>query len=245
MAKASPERSAEVTINITTPDAQHLLDGLPHMDLKQAQGVRALIQHIAELEANQKREVVKPVDHKNPDLDLLLDLMAELRSIQQELYDRLDKVAEQHKKRETTIPDLTDAGFICREAEELFDEMRKQAKAHKELAAKVLYLTMAERAISHPETAEEKSKGALASATPRVSIIADQPHRGTDEYVAFMRDVYVPDRIIADGLLKPDFKALGELVTRLIEDGKPLPPGINRTWKAYDAVYVRKRGLRI
>lgn len=186
----------------------------------------------------------RSVGHSHADVDGLLELVHEFRQHQQLTHDMLRRIADKVRTNEFTMALLCDLGFICREVEEAADANRKDWKAHKELISKALTMLHATWMVSSPETAEDTVKGELASATPITKIVAEQPARDTAAYAELMAHFYVPERVIGQGILKTDWKAMNELCTRLVEDGQKLPPGIGKTWKEYPVTYRRKPGLR-
>jgi len=170
----------------------------------------------------------------------LLKLTDQLKDLHHKLYEHLSLMDERIKANNAySNVDLADLGFLCREQEELSDEMRKNSKVRKELISKVLVLKYAAAAMSEPF---DSIKGNYARASAfRIKKIGKIPEYGSPDYIAYMESLGIPKEVIDKGLVKPDWEQTSERLTQLIEDGKKLPPGIGQTWDVYTCTFTRTR----
>ena len=150
--------------------------------------------------------------------------------------------AMQERSTEFSPPQLADMGFLCRELENAFDEVRKDAKARKELVAKVLGVRVAQSSIEDPENPiETPVRGLLCTASPKVQNRARIPGRRSDDYQPFMDHLGVPRETTELKILEPHYVAVNEWLDRLTQEGLPLPPGCTLSSTAYGCDFRRRR----
>lgn len=136
---------------------------------------------------------------------------------------------KQFRVAEHTSEELVDIGFVLRQVEELADELRKEAKAHKELAGKTIASRCLEAAVANPDSAVMTTRGTLATGVSDVRMEAVVPNSSSPEYGQLLEWCGVPDSVVKSGLLKVDFKKLGEAVTEAASRGAKIP-GAPKTW---------------
>lgn len=176
-----------------------------------------------------------------PDVNTLKDLTDKIKTLHHEVYEHLSLIDERMKKGQTSIQDMVDLGFLCREQEDLLDEMRKNAKARKEFTERLLVTNWTGAAMT-ANPLPDSIKATLASASNfRIKTIAELPEHGGDDYIVFMRSLEIPEEVIKKGLVKPDWEKTIEHLTTLKEDGKKLPPGLGKTWDKYTCTFTRSR----
>jgi hypothetical protein len=157
------------------------------------------------------------------------------------LYPFIKEAEARIRKGQLTEGQMADTGYILRQLEKRFDDLRKEAKKGKELSARILAIIAAKRSA---ESGGEKRisatvHGEISRATPEVKMQAAPPKRGSGAYIAFMTDLGVPKEIIDLGVLDPRWKGVCELATELTRAGKKLPPGLGQTIPEYSATFVR------
>lgn len=183
----------------------------------------------------------KDLNPAGPDVIALQKLTEELKELHHRVYEHLSLIDERMKKNQTSNQDMVDLGFLCREQEELLDEMRKNAKARKEFTQRML-VTLWTGAALTPTPLPDTIKATLASANNfRIKKMAQLPEYGGEDYVLYLRSLGIPEEVISKGLVKPDWDKTAEHVTTLLEDGKKLPPGIGQTWNIYTCTFIRAR----
>jgi len=171
---------------------------------------------------------------------MLEKLIREFGDLHHELMLELGNITAKLKKREYSKEELCDIGFLCRELERSFDDWRKDCKARRELAEKVLaYSVMME---SLDGEADDVVRGKLARAVCDVKKEAIIPKRGTDEFYSLMEHFGVTGE--ATEVLKFDWKRMAEFVTKLAEEGKEVPKGIDRTIPKYKATFTRLKNSK-
>lgn len=152
----------------------------------------------------------------------------------------LSDISELLQKSDLRLTEAADIGFMTREISRAFDDLRKEAEARSALAGKRIAVALTERSLNDPNT-PMTIQGRLASATPDVKIEAVLPRAGTKEFDTFLEHLGVPPALVESGLIKPDWKRVQEHLNRLQEDGKPLPPGVGKTYPRFHSVFRRKR----
>lgn len=179
--------------------------------------------------------------NSGPDVKDLASKLDALKTAHHESYEQLTLIDERIKKNQLSLQDLVDIGFLCREMEDLLDEMRKNAKKRKAFVQR--YLVMRHTASAMTGTPlPDTLQGEHASASNfRVKKMAELPEFGQDGYTKYMESLGIPKEVIAKGLVKPDWEQTAEHVTVLLEDGKKLPPGLGQTWNDYTCTFTRRR----
>ncbi len=136
--------------------------------------------------------------------------------------------------------DLCDFGFFCREAENTLDELRKEVKARKELCGQVIAMRKTQESLSDPNI-KLKVAGQYATGSPDVKMQAQLPKKFTDDYFKITDFLQVPREVAATGVLRLDWKATGDLITQLANDGHKPPDGFGKQYPTYVTTFRRKR----
>ncbi len=155
-------------------------------------------------------------------------------------------LAETHPdiaKASLAMGHYADQGLLCREMEEFADELRKEAKARKELVGKLIAAKAAQETLGgNPVTCV---KGTLGMALPETKLQGRPPERDTAEYFQFLRHLGVPEKLLQDGMpLKVDWKGLTEYLSERAEKGEPVPPGITKTYPLFMSTFRRTSGKK-
>lgn len=176
----------------------------------------------------------------NQDLE---NLRMDLRNFQMKLYEFMTSTEEEVKRIGVGIlqpGDYVDHGILCRDIEELFEELRKEVKARKELCAKLIAVETMRSSLESGNSGTASVRGFLGIATPDVKIQPKIPNKGTPEYFELMKAVGVSDELLKDNApVKFDWDKLGEFVTKRIKDGKPVPAGVTQTYTQFVATFRR------
>ena len=157
------------------------------------------------------------------------------------VYGFLSKNNALLKARTMSSEDLCDFGFLCRELEKTFDELRKEVKARKELCGQIIAYRLAQAALSDP-TIKMSVQGQFASGSPDMKMQAALPKKYTPEYYQLTDYFNVPRKVAETGVLKLDWKKCTEFLTEQMQDGKKIPEGFGRQYPVYTTTY-RKRKL--
>jgi hypothetical protein len=187
----------------------------------------------------------KPKLHEpHDDVKRLLALYDQLRSLHRLFYDHVSLVGDRMKARKYDLQDLTDLGFLNSKVAVMMEEWRKDAKARREFADRLICLAVMEAGLSDPSKAEERSQGSLASGSPDVKMEVAPPEPGQPGYVELARHLGMPEDAIQKGLVKFSWTKLSELITKAAEDGAPPPPGIGKPWPVHNVRYYAKGPAR-
>jgi len=172
--------------------------------------------------------------------DTFVDLLDQVQTLQTQVAsDAFAFVENRVKKKLVGAPELTDVGFLLRELENSFDEMRKEVKMRKEFISRLL-AAMCVASLNEDEETVGKFVGELASAMPDAKVYPKIPKAGTVEYEELLRYFGVPDPVIVAGLLKPSFVQTQEWLQQRAAEGLN-PPAQLGTYS--DAICVfRRRG---
>lgn len=189
-------------------------------------------------------EPERPVD--NPSTEVIKEFLTvneETAHFYNLVYGFLSKNNSLIKSKETTTETLCDFGFFCRELESLFDELRKEAKARKELCGSICAMRKTQEAIADP-TIKLKVNGQYCTGTPDVKLQAKLPVKMTEEYFALTDYFKIPRDIAAAGAVRLDWKGTGKFLTELAASGQKTPEGFGQLYPTYVTVFRRNRILK-
>lgn len=176
------------------------------------------------------------------------ELMYRVQRLHKELKENFFKylqflsefLAAQKSKGTLEDKDLVDIGFYLRESENIADELRKEAKARKEMIGKHLAMIVMSETLNAKHV-DGKVEGLYAVADPDLEISPALPKRGTKEYYDFMTWLGVKPEVIESAILDPHYVRTGAMLAERIAAGKPIPPGITLKNPIYSCVFRRKR----
>lgn len=171
----------------------------------------------------------------------LREVFGECQTLYGLVYGFLSQITPNIKRRKFTNSELTDIGFLCREMENLFDELRKECKARKELCGSIIAYQLTQQSLTDPNVAM-KTRGDLATGTPDVKMQAALPKKLTPEYFQLTDFFGVPRDIAETGILKLDWKMVTKYCTKLTYKGRPIPEGFGKQFPLYVTVFKKRRG---
>ena len=201
-----------------------------------------------------KKEVIKskPKPLETKDVKLFADIFTEQPStdiikefvkIREEVkllynmvYGFLAKNNELIKSKSLNSGELCDFGFICRELENVFDELRKEVKARNELCGQIIAYRLVQASLSDL-TIKMKVQGQFATGTPDVKMEASLPKKFTDEYFQITDYFKVPREVAEMGILCIDWKMASEFLTKQMNEGKKIPDGFGKKYPKYTTIY--------
>lgn len=135
------------------------------------------------------------------------------------------------------FPEICDLGFLFREFGDQAKDLSTTANVWEEKLSTVLCLGCVAKTMQTGE--EETIKGELASGTPKVEQQPKLPKRGTPEHAQLCNYYGIEPQNAY--LFAPHFVAFSELLTKLAEEGKPIPPGIVGKYEKFGMRYRRKK----
>lgn len=183
----------------------------------------------------------KPIRIKKGVAKKLQDVFGECQLLYNLVYGFLSEATPTIKSKVLDNSELTDFGYLCRELENLFDELRKEAKARKELCGAIIAYRLIKESLTDP-TITMRSKGTLATGTPDIKMQAALPKKFSEEYFQLTTFFGVPRDVAETGILRLDWKKVTEYCTKLTEDGKPIPEGFGKKYPLYSTVYRKTKG---
>ncbi len=140
--------------------------------------------------------------------------------------------------------DLCDFGFFCREAENTLDELRKEVKARKELCGQVIAIRKTQESLTDPDI-KLKVTGQYATGSPDVRMQAKQPSfkvgEPNEDYYKLTDYFKVPREVAAMGIFRLSWKATGDFITQLANDGHKPPEGFGKQYPTYVTTFRRRR----
>ncbi len=202
--------------------------------------------------ATKPQDTTGQKDRTNPD-----DVIAEFLTINEEIADLYNLLYGFMSKNTKNIQesksggvgamsygDLCDFGFFCREAENTLDELRKEVKARKELCGQVIAMRKTQESLSDPNI-KLKVAGQYATGSPDVKMQAQLPTFKVGEpnvdYYKLTDYFKVPREVAATGIFRLNWKATGDFVTQLANDGHKPPDGFGKQYPTYVTTFRRKR----
>lgn len=180
-------------------------------------------------------DIIKEFLAINEEIASLYNLLYGFMSKNTELI-KADRAGSTHMSNEN----MCDFGFFCREAENTLDELRKEVKARKELCGQVIAIRKTQDSMTDPSV-KLKVMGQYATGSPDVKMQAQLPKKFTPEYFALTDYFKVPREVAATGVLRLDWKATGEFVTQLANDGHKPPEGFGKQYPTYVTTFRRRR----
>ena len=144
-----------------------------------------------------------------------------------------------HLKAQFNKSEATDMGLLCRDLHEALDELKKEATAREVLAGARIAATITQESLSNPNVQLSVS-GQYGTATADTKIEAILPKKGDAAYSNLLAYFGATPKMVDDGYLKPDWKAIQEHINMLSGDGKKLPPGCDKTYPRFYCRFRRK-----
>ena len=166
------------------------------------------------------------------------ELFAAVGTLHHDFLEYLLQLTDEIRTSKLSDPQLCDVGYLLREIETLLDDWRKDCKARKELAGKILAFNFTQASLS--DATLTRIKGTLATGTPDVKVRVKIPPKGTPEYAEALKVLNVPEALVKDGVLKIDWDGISAMATRYANEGKNMPAVLNQTFPEYVTVF-RKR----
>lgn len=127
--------------------------------------------------------------------------------------------------QEMKTADMVDIGFLSRELEDLFDSLRKECKARKELFGKIIAVKQTQLVTQDP-TLDLNVMGSLAQAKPQSRQIPIVPKAGTQEYIDMMEYFGVKKEFVDVGILEPHYMHMSDYFSKLASEGGRAPKGL-------------------
>jgi len=183
----------------------------------------------------------KPIQIKKGIAKKLQNIFGECQLLYNLVYGFLSEMTPSIKSKALDNSELTDFGFLCRELENLFDELRKECKARKELCGSIIAYRLIQESLTDP-TITMRSKGTLATGTPDIKMQAALPKKFTDEYFQLTDFFGVPRDVAETGILRLDWKRVTEYCTKLSNEGKPIPEGFGKRYPLYSTTFRKTKG---
>lgn len=167
-----------------------------------------------------------------------LTQMVSLSDFHQDFYTYLCELRDRIAS-ETNENEIVDVCYILREMYKIVDDLRKEVKSLDQRAQRVACLVLMKKQI------EDDVSTPWCKGTPDVKFEATLPTRRKDpegfrklmEHFGVSEEAYDRDR----SAIKPHWPGMVDLLSELMESGRPLPPGIDpsKTWPVY-SLSVRK-----
>lgn len=164
------------------------------------------------------------------------------RVVHMKLMDALSRALEYAKQAQSDpskLGELVDLGWAMREIHDAADDLRKEAKAKMELVGRVVAMRAAQADVNNEGIGT--IHGRVASGLPDVRTEPKIPRPGTPEYLALCEYFGIPRDVAEAGVLAPHYVKLGEWVSNLNRDAKPLPPGLLGTYPKFVTRFTKRR----
>jgi hypothetical protein len=161
-----------------------------------------------------------------------------------DIHAALARLAEE-AKRLTSLPELVDLIYALRKTSELADTARKEMNRIEEL-------TIKQACLIWTTTDGNPIRSDYVTGSPDIKMMASLPRRKSNPegYAALMRYLGVPDELWDTSdeeseAVRPHFPGMVDLLSRAMQEGRPLPPGISpeNTYPLYKMRLVAKKGV--
>jgi hypothetical protein len=168
----------------------------------------------------------------------VVEIFKRVRDVHAEVYAELQQV---HKDCNECgdIKELADQAYALREIYKYADDIRKEAEQTKR---------QCERLACFIYVAKNKDgpiRTPFATCTPTIKMMASIPskRKEPERYHTFMSGLGLPDEIIAADACRVHWPSFVEYYSRLQEEGRPTPPGIDVS-KDYAVYSLTIRGQK-
>ena len=212
--------------------------------------IRQVVCPFCEKALPKKEDVIVPPKPKvfseiveQPSTDIIkefVDVREQVQLIYNLVYGFLSKNNELLKSKKLNSEELCDFGFFSRELEKVFDELRKEVKARKELCGQIIAYRLVQASLSDP-TIKMQVQGQFATGSPDVKMEAALPKKFTEEYYQLTDYFDVPREVAASGILRLDWKQVTEFLTTRMNDGKSIPKGFGKKYPRYTTTYRKRK----
>jgi len=169
-------------------------------------------------------------------LNLLLEQYVGLRQCYLDTYALLAEIRDcvREHKADYKITNNVDFLYVMRETSKIANDLRKECDGIIKIFENVtcaLWVTQNEAG---------PIRGALATGSPDLKVGVNLPNqnREPEKFEALMNFFKIPNDAVKNKVVKLYWPGLCEHISNLIEEGKPLPPGIDPT-KTYPTYSVR------
>lgn len=141
------------------------------------------------------------------------------------------------------MPDTVDTMFFLREVENLCEDLRKEAKARRELAGKLIAIVQTEASLAEGGgTFDMTVRGEFATGSPDMKQTPAIPRPGTDRYMALGKALGIPEAPLKAGYIRFGWSQVSDFYGRLLAEGKNPPPGLEeKSYTQYSTVIRRKK----
>ena len=128
-------------------------------------------------------------DYPEPEPEMIeIPIINELKNVHTEVSSLYNLICEFFIKTNEIIKsgnlsseELCDFGFLCREIENILDELRKEVKARKEVCGQILSYRLTKESLND-STKELKVSGEFATGTPEMKMEVALPEKNSEEY---------------------------------------------------------------
>jgi hypothetical protein len=164
------------------------------------------------------------------------EILDECQTLYNLVYGYLSEQTSQIKIGRLNTGELTDFGFLSKELECLFDELRKECKARKDLCGSMIAYKLIQESLTDPAAAIQ-SRGSLSIGVPDVKMQVSLPKKFTEEYFQITDHFGVSRDVAATGILRLDWNAVVEYCTKLFSEGKKIPSGFGKKYPLYQTTF--------
>lgn len=137
------------------------------------------------------------------------------------------------------VGDLCDIGMFCRDMENLFDDLRKEVKARKELVEKLICVRQTIKVTEDPSRTLTV-RGEYSLGVPDVRFSTPIPKRGSPDFMKMM-SYFGATSEAANEVLSPSYERIGEHFSKLEEEGKPVPSFVSVKFPKYTVTFRKKK----
>jgi hypothetical protein len=157
-----------------------------------------------------------------------------------EIYRELSQLKEQSLKC-GDMQELADRAYALRDMHKYVDDLRKELDQTKSVCERIACLLWAKDSEGDPIRTDH------CTASPKIKYMASLPSRTRDPeaYANLMGHLGIPDGLLPEDVVRPHWPGFVNYMTRLAEEGLPLPEGIDvdKTYPVYSLTIRGKKGV--
>ena len=140
------------------------------------------------------------------------------------LYQKMKGILEEVSKCNDLV-ELTDYTYAFRDASKLLEDSAKDARKAQKRASDIACMLWVQQSTNGAYLDNIPTE--FCTGTPQVKMAGRVPRPDTAEYNELLRFLGMPEDLVNSGIMRTHWPSFVDYVTRLSEEGKPLPPGVD------------------
>lgn len=148
---------------------------------------------------------------------------------------------KEYFERCNDMDELADVTYAMKQSEKFLKDLSSTLKKQRENLERIACLLWVKRNVADP------IKTDYVTATPNLKTMASLPTKKGDPegYAALLKWLGIREDVSEDDAVRPHWPGMVEYLTKLMEEGKPLPPGIDpgKTYPMYTLSHRKRKEI--